>query len=56
MQHDVLFQTLTPRECLQFAANFKMEGASQELKNNRVKELIKELRLEQCQNTLVYKN
>lgn len=52
MQNDVLFETLTPKECLQFAANFKIKG-SQAAKNLRVKELIKELRLELCQNTYV---
>jgi ATP-binding cassette, subfamily G (WHITE), eye pigment precursor transporter len=47
-QDDVLFQTLTVRECLTFAAQLKMIGSSYEEKVERVDEIIKDLRLHKC--------
>lgn len=51
MQDDVLFTTLTPREALQFAANLKFKDSN--YKELRVRETIKNLKLEKCQHTLV---
>ncbi len=46
-QDDILFQTMTVRECLDFAAKLKLKGTDQE-KSNRVDEIINELRLNKC--------
>lgn len=43
---------MTVRECLEFAAKLKLKGTYEE-KMIRVKELIKELRLDKCQNTKI---
>lgn len=51
-QDDILFQTLTVRECLTFAAKLKLKGTSQE-KLQRVDDIITELRLTKCQNTKI---
>ena len=51
-QDDILFQTMTVRECLEFAAKLKLKGTMQE-KMGRVEETIKELRLNKCQNTKI---
>jgi ABC-type multidrug transport system ATPase subunit len=46
-QDDILFQTMTVRECLEFAAKLKLKGTHDE-KMQRVEEIIKELRLNKC--------
>lgn len=46
-QDDILFQTMTVRECLEFAAKLKLKGTI-DSKLNRVEETIKELRLNKC--------
>lgn len=46
-QDDILFQTMTVRECLEFAAKLKLKGTL-DSKLNRVEETIKELRLNKC--------
>ena len=51
-QDDILFQTMTVRECLEFAAKLKLKGTLAQ-KMNRVDEIIKELRLNKCQNTKI---
>ena len=43
-QDDILFQTMTVRECLEFAAKLKLKGTYQE-KMDRVEEIVKELTL-----------
>ncbi|EWS74863.1 ABC transporter family protein (macronuclear) [Tetrahymena thermophila SB210] len=52
MQDDVLLETMTVRECLQFAANLKVQGDQQQ-KDIVVDEILKNLKLERCQNTLI---
>lgn len=51
-QDDILFQTMTVRECLEFAAKLKLKGTMDE-KMRRVEETIRELRLNKCQNTKI---
>lgn len=51
-QDDILFQTMTVRECLTFAARLKLE-ASEEEKMSRVNHMIKTLKLTKCQNTRI---
>lgn len=51
-QDDVLFQTLTVRECLEFAAKLKLKGPY-ESKIRCVDKIIKELNLQKCQNTKI---
>lgn len=51
-QDDILFQTMTVRECLEFAAKLKLQGTYDE-KIRRVEDIIKELRLNKCQNTKI---
>lgn len=51
-QDDILFQTMTVRECLEFAAKLKLQGTYDD-KIRRVEEIIKELRLNKCQNTKI---
>ena len=51
-QDDILFQTMTVRECLIFAAQLKLKGTNDE-KMDRVDEVIKDLRLTKCQNTRI---
>ena len=51
-QDDILFQTMTVRECLDFAAKLKLKGTYDE-KISRVEEIVKELRLNKCQNTKI---
>lgn len=46
-QDDILFQTMTVRECLEFAAHLKLPGTSQQ-KMDRVETLIKTLKLTKC--------
>jgi ABC-type multidrug transport system ATPase subunit len=43
---------MTVRECLEFAAKLKLQGSYEE-KMYRVEEIIKELRLNKCQNTKI---
>lgn len=47
-----MFQTMTVRECLDFAAKLKLKGTYDE-KISRVEEIVKELRLNKCQNTKI---
>ncbi|MFS8159676.1 MAG: ABC transporter permease [Candidatus Roizmanbacteria bacterium] len=51
-QDDILFQTMTVRECLEFSAKLKLKGELEE-KLLRVDNLISELRLNKCQNTKI---
>ena len=51
-QDDILFQTMTVRECLEFSAKLKLKGDLEE-KLQRVDSLISELRLNKCQNTKI---
>lgn len=51
-QFDILLQTMTVRECLEFAAKLKLKGSTLE-KKDRVDKLIQELRLIKCQNTKI---
>ena len=44
--------SMTPRECLMFAANLKFIG-SQEEKNKKVEQILEQFKLEKCQNTLI---
>jgi ABC-type transport system involved in cytochrome bd biosynthesis fused ATPase/permease subunit len=48
-QDDILMETLTVRESLEFAANVKCAG-DEELRRHRVQDLIHELELESCAN------
>jgi len=51
-QDDILFQTMTVRECLEFAAKLKLPG-TYEQKMARVNDLIGSLKLNKCQNTRI---
>jgi ABC-type multidrug transport system ATPase subunit len=51
-QDDVLFQTMTVRECFEFAAKLKLHG-SMESKLQRVENLLATLKLFKAQNTLI---
>jgi len=51
-QDDILFQTMTVRECLEFAAKLKLPGPL-ESQMLRVDQIISELRLTKCQNTKI---
>ena len=51
-QDDILFQTMTVRECLEFAAKLKLPG-TMEQKLARVDEVIAVLKLTKCQNTRI---
>lgn len=51
-QDDILFQTMTVRECLEFAAKLKLPGTLAS-KLARVNELIKDLKLTKCSNTRI---
>jgi ABC-type multidrug transport system ATPase subunit len=46
-QDDILFQTMTVRECLEFAARLKLPGTEEE-KMVRVNFLINTLKLSKC--------
>ena len=46
-QDDILFQTMTVRECLEFGAKLKLKGTHKQ-QIDRVDEIIKELRLNKC--------
>ena len=43
---------MTVRECLEFAAKLKLKGSHQQ-QIQRAEEIIKELRLNKCQNTKI---
>lgn len=45
MQDDILYQHFTPREALTFAANLKLSNLSDQVKNERIETLIKDLGL-----------
>jgi len=47
MQDDILLETLTVKECIAFAADFKVEGTKEE-KADKVMDVIKRLKLERC--------
>lgn len=47
MQDDILLETMTVKECFQFAANLKTIGTNEE-KNKKVVEMVKNLKLERC--------
>lgn len=51
-QDDILFQTMTVRECLTFAARLKLT-ASEDEKQERVNHMIKSLKLTKAQNTRI---
>jgi len=51
-QDDIMFQTLSVRECLEFSAKLKLNGPHED-KMRRVDEIIDELRLNKCQNTKI---
>lgn len=51
-QDDILFQTMSVRECLEFAAKLKLPG-SLNSKLVRVEKIIQELRLTKCQGTKI---
>lgn len=51
-QDDVLFQTLTVRECLEFSAKLRLTGTFAE-KMQRVDKIIRELNLKKCENTKI---
>jgi len=51
-QDDILFQTMTVRECLEFAARLKLPG-TEEQKMARVNFIIATLKLTKCQNTRI---
>lgn len=51
-QDDILFQTMTVRECLEFAARLKLPGTDAQ-KIARVDFLLKNLKLIKCQNTRI---
>lgn len=51
-QDDILFQTMTVRECLTFAARLKLPGSEEE-KLARVNFMIATLKLTKCQNTRI---
>lgn len=51
-QDDVLFQAMTVRECLEFSAKMKLKGGH-EMQQKRVDEIIQDLKLKKCQNTMI---
>jgi len=51
-QDDILFQTMSVRECLVFAAKLKLGGTLED-KMKRVESIITELRLQKCSNTKI---
>ena len=52
MQQDVLIQTLTVRETLDFAAKLKLNASDSEMKSI-IERLLYKFKLEKCQHTLV---
>ena len=51
-QDDILFQTMSVRECLEFAARLKLPG-TEDVKMARVQHIINTLKLNKCQNTRI---
>ena len=51
-QDDILFQSMTVRECIEFSAQLKLTG-SEEDKQRRVNEIVNDLRLNKCQDTYI---
>ena len=51
-QDDILFQSMTVRECIEFSAQLKLSGSEEE-KQRRVDEIVKDLRLNKCQDTYI---
>lgn len=56
MQDDILESMMTPKEVLLFTAKLKMTSSVTEHQENKVKLLIKLLKLEKCQNTRIGDN
>lgn len=52
-QDDILFQTMTVRECFEFAAKLKLGGVTAEAKMQRVEDIINDLKMVKCQNTKI---
>ena len=52
MQDDILLETMTVKECFQFAANLKL-NCSVEEKELKVQKMIRNLGLGKCENTFV---
>ena len=46
-QDDILFETMTVRECLEFSAKLKLPGTEEE-KIKKVNEIINDLKLNKC--------
>jgi ABC-type multidrug transport system ATPase subunit len=51
-QDDILFETMTVRECLEFSAKLKLPGTTEE-KMQKVENIISDLKLTKCQNTFI---
>eukprot|EP00357_Protocruzia_adherens_P017121 CAMPEP_0115022330 /NCGR_PEP_ID=MMETSP0216-20121206/31477_1 /TAXON_ID=223996 /ORGANISM="Protocruzia adherens, Strain Boccale" /LENGTH=688 /DNA_ID=CAMNT_0002394975 /DNA_START=150 /DNA_END=2216 /DNA_ORIENTATION=- len=52
MQDDILYETLTVRECLWFSARLRVKGTDEE-RNHKVDTIIEELGLTACANTKI---
>jgi len=52
MQDDILYESFTPREALQFAARLKLPGTIEE-QNARVEKLLEELSLTNVADTMI---
>lgn len=53
MQDDILYQHFTPREALTFAANLKLNHLTQDQRDQRIEQIIHDLGLQGCQNTVI---
>lgn len=53
MQDDILLATFTPYEAFKFSADMRLKNMSEKDKVEKVKQLVKLLGLEKCQNTRV---
>lgn len=53
MQNDLLMQTLTVRETLEFAAKLKLSDYSEEERKEKILKLTKQMKLQKCLDTLV---
>mmetsp|Transcript_9095 Transcript_9095/g.9873 ORF Transcript_9095/g.9873 Transcript_9095/m.9873 type:complete len:618 (+) Transcript_9095:211-2064(+) len=53
MQDDYLFATLTPRECVRFVVNLRMKDKTANEKEEKVDDVLAELGLLKCADTLV---
>ena len=51
-QDDVLFQTMTVKECIEFSAKLRFNGTNKE-RDQKVESIIRDLKLNKCQNTYV---